>query len=87
MALNWLFNIVILVLAIPIGYLLAYLCSDELVDGRKWFRALIIISIIGSLGTYIFGYSYVSLTFGFIFVVSLISLINSNDKRWTKRRV
>ncbi|MBS3091039.1 hypothetical protein J4217_01150 [Candidatus Pacearchaeota archaeon] len=86
MVFNWLFNIIFLVLAIPIGYLIAYWCKDELVDGRKWFRILIIVSIIGALGFYLFGFSYISLTFGFILIVSLISLIKSNDKGLIKRR-
>ena len=39
-----LLTILVLVLAFPAGYLLAYLCKDELIDGRKWFKLLALLS-------------------------------------------
>ena len=70
-------EIVILLLAIPIGYLIAWLAKDELVAGKKWFRVLIILSILISAWFYLIGEKYISWTTGFILIVSLISLIQS----------
>ena len=70
-------EIVILVLAIPVGFLIAWLTKDELTSGRKWFRILIIASILGVIGFWIYGFPYVSWTFGFILIVSLISFVKS----------
>ena len=75
---------VILLLGIPVGYLIAWMSRDELVIGRNWFKALIGISLI--LGWYFFlvGNFVYAVTFGFIIIVSLISLKKSFDKKWTK---
>lgn len=78
-------SIVIIVLAIPVGYLLAYLCKDELVKGRKWFRHLITSSIILSAASFFYGFPEFSITFLFILIVSWISYVKSVDKKWLKR--
>lgn len=43
-------DVLILITAIPVGLFLAWLCSDELKDGKKWFRlifyALVLIGIV-----------------------------------------
>jgi len=70
-------EIIILLSAIPIGYLIAWLAKDELVAGKKWFRVLIILSILISAWFYLIGEKYISWTAGFILIVSLISLIQS----------
>lgn len=75
------FEWIILILAIPAGFLIAWLARDELVLGRRWFRVLVIISVFIGLWFYLIGMFYVSWTAGFIFIVSLISLMKSNDKR------
>ncbi len=77
-------EIIILLLAIPSGYLIAWLARDELIVGRKWFRVLIILSIIVGIWFYLVDVIYVSWTAGFIFIVSLISLMKSNDEKWFK---
>ena len=82
-----LIEIIILLLAIPSGYLIAWLARDELEDGKKWFRILIIVSIISGIWFYLIGLFYISLTSGFIFIVSLISLIKSKDKKWIKSKI
>ncbi len=82
-----LFEIIILLLAIPSGYLIAYLARDELIIGRKYFRILIITGIIGLIGFWIYGRRAESLSCGFIFIVSLVSLLKSDDKKWTKKKI
>ena len=65
-------NIILLLLAIPVGYLIAWLCKDELVKFRKYFRILIIVSIILGIGFWIYGFRVESLTLWFVFIVTLI---------------
>lgn len=71
--------ILVLVLAVPIGYLLAYLCRDELKDGRKYFKLLVFLSAILGI-VFLFLDLIVGLSLIFISVVSLISLIKSYNK-------
>ena len=80
------FEIIILLLAIPTGFFIAWLARDELVPRKKWFRVLIIVGIFGIIGAWTYGFSYISWTAGFIFIVSLIALIKSEDKEWVKRK-
>ncbi len=70
-------EIIILILAIPAGYLIAWLSHDELKAGRKWFKALVILSIILGLFFYLIGKEYAGWTMAFVFIVSLISLVKS----------
>jgi len=83
-------TIIILALAIPAGYLIAWLARDELVIGRKWLKILILISAF-LFGFFLLGEQrYVAWTGLFILVVSFISLIKSFDKKWTgktKKRI
>ena len=81
---NQIILVIILLLAIPTGYLIAYLARDELKQGKSWFRILIISSIIIGIGAYFFGNNVIAFTCGFIFIISLVSLLKSYDKKWTK---
>ena len=74
-------SVAILILAIPTGYLIAYLTKDELKQGKNWFRLLLILSLIVGLGAYFFGNNLIALTCGFVFIMSLISFIRSNAKK------
>ena len=53
-----LFEIIILVLAFPIGYLIAWMARDELIAGRKWFLILMAIGIVGGVLSFILGFNY-----------------------------
>ena len=81
------FEIIVLLLAIPVGFLIAWMARDELIEGKRYFRFLIIFSILGVIGGWLYGRSVEALTFGFIGIVSLVSFIKSEDKKWTKKRV
>ena len=72
-----LIEIIILILGIPIGHLIAWLASDELKDGRKWFRILVILSFIFGLLFYFIGWKVEGFSMAFIFIVGLISLVKS----------
>ncbi|HIG52080.1 hypothetical protein CXT76_00160 [Candidatus Parvarchaeota archaeon] len=80
-------NIFFILLAIPSGFLIAWLARDELVSGKKYFRILIIVSILGAIGGIFYDLTYLSLTFVFYLIISLISLIKSEDQKWTKRKL
>ena len=73
----------ILFLAVPLGYLLAYLTRDELVDGRKYFK---LISFLCSLMALIFLFFSltIALTLVFMSIVSSVSLVKSYDKKFIK---
>jgi prepilin signal peptidase PulO-like enzyme (type II secretory pathway) len=79
-------EILILLLGIPAGYLIAWLGRDELLAGRVWFRVLVIVSIIGVVGFYLYGFSASAWTMGFVGIVSVIGLVKSRDKKWTRKR-
>jgi EamA domain-containing membrane protein RarD len=80
-------NTILLVLAVPVGFLIAWLCRDELIDGKKWFSLLITLGVFGAIGFYLYEQSATALTCGFIAIVSFISLLKSRDKKWTKKKV
>ena len=80
-------EIILLILAVPAGFLIAWLGRDELVDGKKWFKFVVISSLALAGLFWLFGLDYVSLTLGFIAIVSFISVIKSNDRKWTKKRI
>ena len=80
-------EIIILLLAIPFGFLIAWYARDELVAGEKWFRSLFVVSIIGVIGFWIYGFYVVSWTMGFIGIVSLVSLMKGKDKKWIRSKL
>jgi len=80
-------EILVLLLALPSGFLLAYLANDELIQGRKWFKVLIILFVILGSWFYLADFKAITYTSGFIIIVSFISLIKSYDKKWTRRRI
>tara|TARA_Y100000034_G_scaffold132001_1_gene193969 strand:+ start:6159 stop:6416 length:258 start_codon:yes stop_codon:yes gene_type:complete len=83
---NLILAVVVLILAVPVGYLIAWLARDELVSGRKYFRILIIGSILAGIWFYLVKRIDLVLSMGFLLIISLISLVKSQDKKWTKVR-
>ena len=79
-------EILILVLAVPTGFMIARLASDELVAGRKYFMILVVFSAIGVIWTWFAGQNPVALSLGFLLIITLVGLIKGRDKSWTKRR-
>lgn len=81
-------EILILALAIPVGFLIAYLARDELIAGRKWFLALALLSVLFGIFSYLFlGNLEVALSCYFVSIVSLVSMTAGRNKRWTKKRI
>ncbi|MEI6850050.1 MAG: hypothetical protein WCK29_03350, partial [archaeon] len=71
----------------PIGYLIAWMCNDELVSGRKWFRIIIFVSLLVGIVSLFFGQWVLLCSMIFIFIVTSISLRQSFNKKWVKRRI
>ena len=80
-----LFLLVVLLIAIPVGFLIAWLARDELIVGRKWFKALMVLALItGIILAFLQEYAIV-LTCIFMFIVAFVSYRKSFDKKWTKK--
>lgn len=70
-------EILILLIAIPVGIWIANHTKEELKSGKKYFRILVIASLLGVIGFWLYGFPVVSWTMAFIFIVSLISFMKS----------
>ena len=78
---------IILASAFPVGLLLAYLCKEELVMGRKWFKmiswaCLVVIFVL----LFVFRNYPVILTLSYIAIVSLISVHKSFNKKFVRTK-
>lgn len=77
----------ILLCAFPAGYLLAYLCREELVSGKKWFMLLaassLIAAVILSFTSFYLKFLAV-LTLFFIIILCLVAVWKSYDKKWVE---
>lgn len=72
---NIIIGIVVLILGIPIGSLLAKYTKDELKSGQRWFKLLIIISLIGAVISAVLQNDVLFFGFLFIAIVTSRSLI------------
>lgn len=81
---TWIISLVVLILAIPSGFLIAWMARDELKDGRFWFSVLTISSFILGSCFYLTGSYAIMNTLFFIMIVSFISYVKSKDSKWTK---
>ena len=77
----------VLLLAIPAGFLISWLARDELIIGRKWFKSVIIVFSVFAGWMALIGRNAEALTALFFVIVSFISYYKSSDKKWTKRRI
>ena len=81
-------DIIILLLAVPVGYLIAWLARDELIEGQKWFYRIMIVCLFVALWSAVTMRMTILLTCLFILIVAHISYLKSKDKNWAvKRRV
>jgi len=77
----------ILLAGFPAGYLLAWLCRDELRAGKKWFLLLsvvcLIIAVVLSFTSFAFKFPSI-LSLFFVIIISLVAVWKSHDKKWVK---
>lgn len=78
-------SIAVLIGAIPFGYYIAARARDELLQGRKWFVFLMIISFVG--GIFLFAIEQFAGAFGFCFILlaTLVSYWKSFDKKFVRK--
>ena len=77
-------ELLILAIAVPAGFFLAFLTKDELKAGREWFWALLIISIfLASMFLY-YDINYAALTCLFIAIICLVSLFKARKRKGFK---
>lgn len=74
-------EIILLLLALPVGYLIAGITSEELVDGRGWFYVIMAVSMILALWAVYENLAHIALSFVFMAIVSFISIVKSRDKK------
>ena len=72
--LNIFIGIIVLALGIPLGNFLAKSTEEELKDGRKWFKTIILVSIVLSAISAVFKKDSFLFTFLFIAIVTSRSL-------------
>ncbi len=68
---NTAIGIVLLILGIPIGNLLAKVTKEELRSGKKYFKTLILLSLVGAVASLIIGND--ALLFGLLFIAVVTS--------------
>ena len=88
-ALQIIISIAVLLSALPLGYLLAWLTREELVQGRLAFTMIMAASIVIIIALLFVSLEInlkLSLVFAllFIFIASSISMWKSYDKKFTK---
>ena len=64
----------VLILAFPIGEILARKTKEELKDGRKWFKAIIYISLLGGVAGMLIRSDVLMFSFFFMALVTSRSL-------------
>lgn len=76
-------DILVMLTSLPAGYFLAWLCKDELVDGRKWFR-IIFACLFSILVFILIFYRNLNtiLTLVYMILVVLLALLKGRDKKF-----
>lgn len=78
-------NVILLILAIPTGFIISWYARDELIQGRRWFISLLIAGILVFIISFINDEYAILYSSAFISVISIISYAKSFDKRWTSK--
>ncbi len=73
-------DFVLLILAIPVGFLIAWLARDELIQGRNYLLTLIVLCL--ALMIVFLKNEIFVLTLGFMSIVGWISYLKSFDSNW-----
>lgn len=84
--LKFFIGIVILALGIPIGNYLAKWTKEELKDGQRWFKLIIIFGLIGAILSLIFKDDVLLFSFLLIAIVTSRSLKVRKVKKGKKKR-
>ncbi len=82
----WWLSLIILTLAIPVGYWVAWLARDELVVGRRWFGLLMFLGALAALVFLIVEKYAAAGTSAFIAILAFVSYWKSLDRTWTRAK-
>ena len=77
--------LIILLLGIPTGLIIAWLARDELIDGFVYLLYLFKLSFILMI-IFSFYNEVITLSLGFICIVSYVSVLKRFDKKWAVER-
>lgn len=78
-------DLIILLLSLPTGFLIAWLARDEIIEGFFYIKLLCEISFVLMI-IFSFYDEIITKTFGFIVLVSYISVLKRYDKNWAIER-
>ncbi len=76
--------LLLLSLSVPVGLYISWLSRDELVNGRFWFKAISVSSLIAGFIGGISGKTEITLVSSFIILVSFTALEKSFNEKWQK---
>jgi len=79
-------EIALLILAAPLGFIIAWMARDELKIGRNWFIIVVALSLITGIYFFINNRPEIIYSSAFIAIVSGISILQSYDKKWTAKK-
>lgn len=79
------FYLLILILAIPTGFVIARLAHDELIQGFNYIKLLTEISFVLMM-VFSFYDEVITISLGFMAIVSYVSLLKRYDNRWAVER-
>jgi hypothetical protein len=84
---SWLVSLpyLLIIWAIPLGFTISWFSRDELLLGRRWFYAAFIVSLVMSIIFFVKKNSIISYSLLFVALISVVSVYQSYDTRWTKR--
>ncbi|MSS74601.1 hypothetical protein EXS73_00070 [Candidatus Pacearchaeota archaeon] len=79
-------DFVVVLIAIPVGYLLAWLAREELVPGRVWFQRLAVISLVLGMGLWAYGMPTGLILGLFLAILAFIAYCQSFNRRLTTKQ-
>ena len=74
--------VIVVLLSIPVGLWIAWLARDELVKGRKWFKIVIVLSIVSGIAFAFLGKYNEMLALVVLVIISAVAYLKSFDKKW-----
>lgn len=81
-----LLSLFLVILAVPVGFLVAWMARDELVIGRKWFVKIILLGAVVGGWFALTGFYAGALTCLFIVIATYVSYHKSFDKKFVKMK-
>jgi formate-dependent nitrite reductase membrane component NrfD len=75
--LKMLLSILVLLTAVPVGLLIAWLAKEELKPGKKWFRIIVLGSVLGLIAGFCLRQYILAWTFAYMAILAGISLIKA----------